>query len=286
MNDFKIYCMCLYDHYLENINELGYIPVGLGPNKFRAGWLGDSTKDNISHKNKNYGEYTFYYWFWKNILNSLPDNQWIGFAHYRHHWSSQNKLKSDDLNLIINKDNFSSYILKKEPPEWKNQEVILGDPMYVNSKYKLSKIIKKGLRILIDNPYAFQSQNRNVKLQFDMFHGYGILNKAIEVLDEKEKSDFKHYVNNSYSFNRENMFICKSKKLMNEYFSSVFSWLERCEVIFGFDLKGYKKIRLYTFLAERYISYWFNKYSTPMPWPVFFFDTHLNRIDLKKNNKK
>jgi hypothetical protein len=277
--------MCLYDHYLENINELGYIPVGLGLNKFRSEWLSDSTKDNIAYKNKNYGEYTFYYWFWKNILNSLPDNQWVGFAHYRHHWSNQNKIKSDELNLIIDKHNFSSYILKEEPPEWKEHEVILGDPMYVNSKYKLSKIIKKGLRILINNPYAFQTQNRNIKLQFDMFHGYGVLNKAIDVLDEKEKKDFKYYVNNNYSFNRENMFICRSKKLMNEYFLSVFSWLEKCEAIFGFDLKGYKKVRLYTFLAERYISYWFNKYSNPMPWPVFFFDTNLNRIDLKKNNK-
>ena len=95
---------------------------------------------------------------------------------------------------------------------------------------------------------------------------------AIEVLDEKEKSDFKHYVNNSYSFNRENMFICKSKKLMNEYFSSVFSWLERCEAIFGFDLKGYKKIRLYTFLAERYMSYWFQKNTKFSILPIYFKD--------------
>jgi len=285
MKNLQIYCMCLYDHYLENTQALGYKAVGLGDKKFRSEWIRDNKGDNISHKNRNYGEYTFYYSFWKNILNTIPDNQWVGFSHYRHHWSNQNKIKSDDLNLIITKDNFSSYILKKEPNEWKNYEVILGDPMYVNGKYKLSKIVKKGLRILINNMFAFQNKNKNIKLHFDMFHGYGLLDKAIEVLDNSEKNDFRNFVNNNYSFNRENMFICKSKKLMDAYFFSVFSWLERCEAIFGFDLKGYGKVRLYTFLAERYISYWFNKYSNPLSWPVFFFDTNINRIDLKSNNK-
>ena len=113
-----------------------------------------------------------------------------------------------------------------------------------------------------------------------MFHGYGIIDKAIDVMDEKEKDDFKYFINNYYSFNRENMFICRSKKLMNNYFFSVFEWLRRCEKIFGFDLEGYSKTRIYTFLAERYISYWFNKYSTPLSWPVFFFDTNKNRISL------
>ena len=111
-----------------------------------------------------------------------------------------------------------------------------------------------------------------------MFHGYGIIDKAIDVLDEKEKDDFKYFINNYYSFNRENMFICRSKKLMNEYFLSVFTWLEKCEQIFGFDLKGYAKTRVYTFLAERYISYWFNKYSNPLCWPIFFFDTNKNKL--------
>ena len=35
------------------------------------------------------------------------------------------------------------------------------------------------------------------------------------------------------------MFICKSKTLLNNYYRSLFPWLERCEKVFGFDLKGY-----------------------------------------------
>ena len=108
------------------------------------------------------------------------------------------------------------------------------------------------------------------------------MDKAIDALDTEEKNDFREFVNNKYSFNRENMLICRSKKLMNNYFSSVFGWLERCEPLFGFNLKGYAKIRIYTFLAERYISYWFNKYSKPLNWPIFFYDTNENKLNLKK----
>jgi len=276
--------MCLEDHHLENIKALGYIPVGLGKNKFRSEWLKDSVGENISKKNLYYGEYTFYYWFWKNELNKITDNQWVGFSGYRYHWSNQNKIKSDELNKLINEENFSSYILKEPSSSWKDYDVILGDPIYVNEKYKLSKIFKKGLRIFGNNIFAFKKKNRNIKLQFDMFHGYGVLEKAINLLDENEKNDFKEYVNSSYSFNRENLFICRSKKLMNEYFKSVFTWLERCESIFGFNLKGYAKTRIYAFLAERYISYWFNKYSNPLEWPIFFFDTNKNKINLIKKN--
>ena len=68
MTDIDLYCMCLHEHHLSNIKKLDYIPVGLGANKFSKEWLKDNTGQNISEKNPNYGEYTFYYWFWKNIL--------------------------------------------------------------------------------------------------------------------------------------------------------------------------------------------------------------------------
>jgi len=44
------------------------------------------------------------------------------------------------------------------------------------------------------------------------------------------------------------------------------------EFIFGFNLKGYGRTRIYGFLAERYLSYWFNKYTKPLLWPVIFYD--------------
>ena len=108
-----------------------------------------------------------------------------------------------------------------------------------------------------------------------------MLDKAINVLDKSERSDFKEFVTNENSFNRENLFFCRSKKIMNDYFISIFDWLENCENIFGFDLKGYSKTRIYAFLAERYLSYWFNKHTKPFTWPIFFYDTNVNKIEIK-----
>ena len=67
---------------------------------------------------------------------------------------------------------------------------------------------------------------------------------------------------------------------MNDYFESIFPWLEKCEKVFGFDLQGYSETRIYAFLAERYLSYWFSKYSKPLVWPIFFFDTNKNNLQL------
>ena len=45
--------------------------------------------------------------------------------------------------------------------------------------------------------------------------------------------------------------------------------VEYIELVFGFDLHGYSKTRIYAFLAERYLSYWFTKNTKSLSWPVF-----------------
>jgi hypothetical protein len=272
--------MCLHEHHLNNLVKLNYIPVGLGKNIFSNNWLKDNTENNISKKNSYYGEYTFYYWFWKNLLKFINNDTWVGFTGYRYHWAQKNNVHSDELNKIINKDNFEKHILKKIPDEWKNENVVLGQKIQVNN-WKLSKILKHAKKKFLLNPSNFIKSNQNIKLQFDVFHGDGLLEKALEVLNNSEKKDFKNFIIKENSFNRENLFFCKSKKIMNDYFESVFNWLEKCEGIFGFDLNGYSKTRIYAFLAERYLSYWFNKYSKPLTWPIFFFDTNVNKILIK-----
>ena len=279
MTKLKMYCMCLYNNHLNNVKKLNYLPVGLGTNKFNNEWIRDNIGNNISLKNKYYGEYTFYYWFWKNVLPTIDDGTWIGFCGHRYHWSNQNNKKSDEITKLVNNSNFQSFILQKIPIEWNKYNVILGEKFFVN-KWKLMKIVKKGFRILLKYPFAFKKNNQNIKLHFDVFHGEGNLDKAIDLLDISEREDFRNFTRKKSSFNRENLFICKSKKLVNSYFESIFPWLEKCEKVFGFDLQGYSETRIYTFLAERYLSYWFNKYSKPLVWPIFFFDTNKNNLQL------
>ena len=70
------------------------------------------------------------------------------------------------------------------------------------------------------------------------------------------------------------MFIAKSAT-HKKWFDTLFPWLERCEKIFELgSLKGYDTQRLYAYLAERYLSFWFNKYTKTKEWPWVFLDSH------------
>jgi len=263
MDNATIYCHGLHNKMLSAIQNVKYVPVGLGGGKFSKEWLRDDTLENISYKNKYYAEYTFYYWFWKNILPKVHDNHWIGFCSYRELWGNKKEITKDS--------KFEDVVLTKIPDEWEKFDTVIGEQIFMNN-LKFSKLVKHGLWSLVRNPSALIKSKRNLRFHFDMWHGNGNLDKAIDCLDDSDRDDFKNYTRQNVSFSRGNMFVCRSKKIMNNYFSSIFPWLQRCEKIFGFDLKGYGKTRMYAFLAERYLSYWFHKYTKPLQWPVIFFD--------------
>ena len=126
---------------------------------------------------------------------------------------------------------------------------------------------------MIKKPSLFFDKNkRNIKFHFDMMHGSGNLEKAIDLLETNDRGDFKDFVNTEVSFNPHNMFICKSYEILDRYYNSVFTWLEKCESEFGFDLDGYGLKRIYGFLAERYMSFWFKKYTRHATLPIIFRD--------------
>ena len=285
MNNGKMYCLSLYNSTLPLIKRMGYIPVGLGSENFSNEWLRDNTHDNISFKNKFYGEYTFHYWFWKNILPKIEDSQWIGFCAYREFWSKNKNINNK--NIIFTKERgahfiesenvkFEDQVLNEIPPEWENFDAIIGEHIFMNN-LKLSKLIMHGLLSLIRNPQALIRSKRNLRFHFDMWHGNGNLDKAIDLLDDNDRDDFRRYTRKNVSFSRGNMFVCRSKKIINSYYNSIFPWLKRCESIFGFNISGYGKIRIYGFLAERYLSYWFQKYTNHLVWPVIFYDSSKNK---------
>jgi hypothetical protein len=279
MKNLSMFCLSLYGEHLNNLKKINYIPVGLGENNFNNEWLRDNTKQNISNKNKYYGEYTFHYWFWKNMIDEMSDKNWIGFCAYRRYWANHNNMKSNELNKIINNQNFREHVLQDVKNDWSNYETILGESIPFG-KIKLSKIIKNGgIKSILRNLNSFINNQTTVKFHFDIFHGNKKIDKAIDLLEMKERTDFRIFINNQ-SFNKENMFICRSKKVIKEYYKSVFPWLQRCENIFGFNLSAWHEIRIYAFLAERYLSYWFNKYTIVKEWPIFFYDTNKNKLKL------
>ena len=82
---------------------------------------------------------------------------------------------------------------------------------------KWMKVFKYGKIAFLRNPLVLFKNKRNIRFQFDMFHGNGVLDKAVELLGDKDKKDFKNYKVNNTSYNQGNMFICKSKEIINEY---------------------------------------------------------------------
>ena len=97
-------------------------------------------------------------------------------------------------------------------------------------------MIKRGFRSLIKNPSIFfDTKKQSIKFHFDMHHGYGNLDRAIDLLGNDDKEDFRNFVNESTHFNPHIMFISKPK-IIDKWFSKLFQWLENCESIFGFRI--------------------------------------------------
>jgi len=262
----KLEMYCITNKVVNIVNETNYKIGWVGKEKPPNHYILCNSKDNIFHKEKYYSELTFQYWFWKNKLDLKHEN-WIGFCQKRRFW-----LKKKLIHAKIDKSNFSDCILQDVPNEWDNFDSIICEPIFVN-KVKKMKMIKRGLRSIIKDPSIFFNQKKqSLLLHFDMHHGYGNMEKAINLINEEDRNDFYNYLNSSTSYNPHIMFISRPH-IANEWFSVLFPWLERCEKVFGFDnLSGYDTQRLYAFLAERYLSFWFKKYTKSIEWPWVFYE--------------
>jgi len=267
-----IYCVTNKD--LAFLRKLEYKLAAVGKNKFSSDYINSDNLDNIFYKEEFYSELTFHYWFWKNELKKFihRDDLWIGFCQKRRFWLQNEK------NVEINFENINDYLLKEIPEEWKNYDAIICEPIRVEVN-KISKLIKKGWRNLLKEPTIFfDKRKHSIKLHFDMYHGYGLLDKAIEKMDDKNKFKFQNFVNYSNTFNPHIMLIAKPK-ILDLWFHDLFEWLFECEKIFKFDnLKDYETKRLYAYLAERYLSYWITEHTRYKEWPYLFYDSEKKNI--------
>ena len=200
MSNLEIYCVT--DKDIPFLEESNYKLAAVGKKKFSDKYLKCDFKDNIFYKEQNYSELTFHYWFWKNQLQNSNKNDWIGFCQKRRFWlNSRSLTKGDDISNII---------LKSVPKEWEKYETVLCDPIPLG--IKLSKLLKSGWRNIIKKPTLLFNHSRiNIKTQFDLHHGYGVLEKAISVMNKKDKTDFTEFVEKNTTYNPHIMFISKKK---------------------------------------------------------------------------
>ena len=264
MSKLEIYCVT--NKAIKSLEKYNYTLCSVGKENLPENYLKCNKGDNIFIKEENYSELTFHYWFWKNRLD-LNSTNWIGFCQKRRFWINLNSI-----NEKINIENFGNHLLFEPNEMWENYESLICEEINVNKMNKM-KLIKRGFRNILLNPLVFFNENKQtIKLHFDMHHGFGNLDKAIDLLENDQKEKFRSFVNSSTSFNPHIMFIAKSK-IANEWFNNLFSWLFKCEKIFKFnDLKGYDTKRLYAYLAERYLSFWFKTYTNYKVWPWRFIE--------------
>ena len=258
----KLKIFCVTNKQVPVLENSNFILSGVGSYKFNEKYIKSNLKDNIFFKEQYYSELTFHYWYWKNLLQE-EDSEWIGFCQRRRLWLQSRK----DIEKIDGK-NISNYILREPIEDWLSYESILCEPIKISGAKKV-KMIKRGWKNILKNPKVlFDKKLETISFHFDMHHGYGNLSKAIGVMDEEDRIGFLNFVSTKNSFNPHIMFIAK-KNLVKQWFDKLFPWLERCEKIFGFtNLKGYDTTRIYAYLAERYLSYWFQKNTkyTYHPW--------------------
>ena len=261
----KLTIFCVTNQKIKYLENLPIKLAGVGKSNFSKKYVNCLNGINIQHKEENYSELTFHYWFWKNKLKNFDNNDWIGFCQKRRFWT-KNSSKVKSLQDLKKK------MITRPKKKWKKYESIICKPIRVDNPKRM-KLIKRGWRnILMDPSILNQKQKQNIKLHFDMHHGFGVLDKAIDTMNITDRENFRKFVNKEIKFNPHIMVISK-KKILNKWFKDLFSWLFKCEKIFGFkDLKGYDQQRLYAFLAERYLSFWFLKKTTYLESDWCFFE--------------
>mgnify|MGYP001228549271 CR=1 FL=1 len=266
--DKKLEIYCVTNKRIKYLENFEYKLAAVGKENFPDNYMKSNLNQNIFYKEQYYSELTFHYWFWKNKLKK-DDDKWIGFCQRRRFW-----INKESENRKINNKNFNEIFLTKAQKEWENYDSIICKPISINNVKKM-KMIKKGFSNILKNPSIFFDTNKqNIKLHFDLHHGNGNLDKAISLLDKNDKDDFYEYVVSKTHYNPHIMFISKPE-ILEKWFSTLFPWLKRCEKIFGFqNLKGYETTRIYAYLAERYLSFWFKKYSSALEWPWSVYENY------------
>lgn len=251
MKRLNIFCTTIKYYEVMKHFPSYIIPLGLGTDIFPKHWLNENNGQNISYLNKFYGELTGFFWVWKNYINNINEDDFVGFCHYRKLWLNNEyftKQKNSNVSLY-------SKLLDKNNKNFNNIDVAQVSPI----KFK----------------------NKSLAEDFNEVHGKFILEKTLDFLDQDYKNDFKSYLNGNILYPL-NMFIVK-KKYFTKYCEILFPWLENCLNYFKNNnlIQGYN-IRLPAFLAERFTSFWFSRYENKLTLSYarlgsFFLSNPINR---------
>jgi hypothetical protein len=214
---------------------------------------GDDTGDNISDRNEMFGEFTAWYWAWKNIKIIYPNIEYIGMAHYRRFF----KLDVDYDKRI--------YIKQLNIPKMENYEELIQKKLEDND-------------IILVNPVPF---TRSIKKQYSDCH-YGsdlrCMKDIIHELCPEYDESFVNYIENNSIFIGLCLFIARYE-LFDKYFEWLFPILFEAEK--RIDVSNYEPYqkRVLAFLAERLLGvYVYHHKLKAVYFPIYYIDLLKNKF--------
>ena len=106
----------------------------------------------------------------------------------------------------------------------------------------------------------------------DFYNNYSIAKDTINEIEDATNMDLKKII-----FGNDDNLLNITNFTQVSIFAASMSIYQTLEKSFGFEnLKGYDTQRLYAYLAERYLSFWFNKYTRTKTWPWTLIDINKN----------
>ena len=113
--------------------------------------------------------------------------------------------------------------------------------------------------------FAGEISNQEIWVRYIQAHN----DKNLDIIAEINADDWEGYTADGSVVKGSAAHI----EILDNWFKDLFKWLFKCEKIFGFKkLSGYDQQRLYAYLAERYLPFWFKKYSKAKELNWVFFD--------------
>ncbi len=235
---------------VEWVNKTSSIGVWVGQKeKTPDGWLYHGDGENIASLNNKFCEMTAQYFVWKNVLPSLPEDEMIGFCHYRRTFTSRN--------IKINK------LKKLNDFFYKDQESFYENRSLSPNKVYMVRPEKVGLRILMNIFYRPTVTLKNIFFNGISLYTMYAINHGEEVLEliqqEMETGvEFIEYLKSVSELSCYNMYIVP-RKILDNYFERFFKIFLELNHIIDYSTLDKYQTRAIGFLAERYADFYFKK---------------------------
>jgi hypothetical protein len=243
--------VCYYQPWELPVNNI-FLPIQAGKEVSGfdiARWKGrvyyDNTGDNISGRNEIFGEFTAWYWAWKNIKKIYPDIEYIGLSHYRRYFvMDQPYIQHTLINKykIPSMDNYEELFLNALG----NTDIILSKPQYYSC---------------------------NTREQYSYWHyksDYECLKQVLHEMHPDYEKSFEYIFENNNGISLYCLFAAKYE-LFNNYFTWLFPLLFEVEKRIDASKYPRQQKRVLAFLAERLLTVYVHHHKLRADYRPLYF---------------